>query len=262
MSSILNLTYIGHATTLIELDGLRIITDPFFRYWVWHLTRARSPISTQWFTDIDAILISHAHWDHLDIPSLRKFDTSTPVIAPAGSAPLLHRAGLTQILEAREGDAFHIGAVSVRATHAEHNGRRDPFSPELPCLGFLVQGSQNIYFSGDTALFDGMSDFAERLDAALLPVWGWGPTLGKGHMDPIQAAEAARRIAPSLVIPIHWGTLYPIGLRWLLPGYLRQPPLTFAEQVKKKSPGVQVKILQPGESLDTNALFSAAELQG
>jgi L-ascorbate metabolism protein UlaG (beta-lactamase superfamily) len=242
-------TYIGHATTLIEMDGLRIISDPFFRSYIWHLSRTRLAITPEWYSNIDLILISHAHWDHLDIVSLQKFAADTPVVAPAGSKPLLSKAGMNRILEANPGDEFQFAGLSILATYAEHNGKRGPFSPELPCLGFLVRGSRSVYFSGDTALFDGMVELAQDLDIALLPVWGWGPTLGKGHMDPIQAAEAARRLAPRIAIPIHWGTLYPVGLRWLMPRHLRQPPLTFAEQVRKKAPAVQVKILTPGETL-------------
>jgi L-ascorbate metabolism protein UlaG (beta-lactamase superfamily) len=249
MSSSLKLTYIGHATTLIELNGVRVITDPFFRSWIWHLSRAPLAISPEWHGDIDAILISHAHWDHLDIASLRKFDPGTPVIAPAGTQPLIRKTGVRNILEAQAGDTFRFGAVSVQATYAEHSGKRGPFSRELPCLGYLVRGSSSVYFSGDTALFDDMENLTQDLDVALLPVWGWGPTLGEGHMDPIQAAEASRQLAPRLAIPIHWGTLYPIGLRWILPRYLRQPPLIFADQVQKIAPGVQVKILKPGETL-------------
>lgn len=249
MKAGLQITYIGHATILIEMDGIRIITDPFFRTWVWHLSRTRLTIQPEWYQEIDAILISHAHWDHLDIVSLRKFDPGIPVIAPAGAQPLIQKSGRRNILEARAGNNFHFGAVSVQATYAEHSGKRGPLSQELPCLGFLLQGSQSVYFSGDTALFDGMDHLAQGLDVALLPVWGWGPTLGEGHMDPTQAAEAAQRLSPRIAIPIHWGMLYPVGLRWLLPRYLREPPLAFAEQVRKKAPGVKVEILKPGEKL-------------
>ena len=249
MRAALQITYIGHATILIEIDGIRIITDPFFRKRVWHLSRTHLTIQPEWYREIDAVLISHAHWDHLDIASLRKFDSETQVIAPPGARALIRKSGLRNILEARAGEINHFGAVSVLATYAEHLGKRGPFSPELPCLGFLIQGSQTVYFSGDTALFDGMENLAQDLDIALLPVWGWGPTLGEGHMDPFQAAEAARRLSPRIAMPIHWGTLYPIGLRWILPRYLREPPLAFAEQVRKKAPGVKVEILKPGEKL-------------
>lgn len=248
MGESLRITYIGHATVLIEMDGMRLITDPFFRSWIWHLSRTRLAISPKWHSEIDAILISHAHWDHLDIASLRRFDPGTPVIVPSGTQSLLQKTGLKNIHNAHPGDLFKIGELSVQATHAEHSGKRGPFSSDLPCLGFLVEGSQSAYFSGDTALFNGMADLASDLDLALLPVWGWGPTLGEGHMDPMQAAEAARRLAPRIAIPIHWGTLYPLGLRWLLPRFLREPPLAFADQVKKKTSGIRVIVLQPGKT--------------
>ena len=73
-------------------------------------------------------------------------------------------------------------------------------------------GSKSIYFAGDTDLFDGMSELGP-VDVGLIPIWGWGPGLGGGgHLDPARAAEAVARIEPGLVIPIHWGTYFPIHL--------------------------------------------------
>ena len=79
-------------------------------------------------------------------------------------------------------------------------------------VGFLVRGSQTVYFAGDTGLFPGLEGLADPLDVALLPIWGWGPTLGEGHLDPERAAEAVSLLAPRIVIPIHWGSLHPLGM--------------------------------------------------
>ncbi|MGH2876934.1 MAG: MBL fold metallo-hydrolase, partial [Solirubrobacteraceae bacterium] len=86
-----------------------------------------------------------------------------------------------------------------------------------------------------------------RLDVALLPVAGWGPTLGTGHMGPLDAARAARLIHPRIAIPVHWGTLLPIGLAGRHGGRLGDPPRAFVEHAALLAPDIEVRILQPGQ---------------
>ena len=119
----------------------------------------------------------------------------------------------------------------------------------------MVRGSRTVYFPGDTDLFAGMGDLVGA-DVALLPVWGWGPNIGPGHMDPIRAAEAASRLKPTLAVPIHWGTLYPLGLRRVHPRPLADPGHQFASAVASSAPGVSVRVLAPGESLSLPRLTS------
>ena len=80
-----------------------------------------------------------------------------------------------------------------------------------------------VYFAGDTDLFPGMEEAIGPTDLSLLPVWGWGPTLGEGHLDPRAAAEAARRLRPRVAVPIHWGTFFPMGLKRMRPDRLTGP---------------------------------------
>src|SRR5262249_62274960 len=104
------------------------------------------------------------------------------------------------------------GAGGARCAGAggAHAARRLPGAP-ADGLGFVLEG---VYFAGDTDLFDGMADIgAVGLDVALLPIWGWGPRLPRGHLDPERAAEATRLLAPRVVIPIHWGTYLRVGMR-------------------------------------------------
>ena len=122
-------------------------------------------------------------------------------------------------------------------------------APPRPSLGYLVHGTHSVYFAGDTDLFPGMAQIGElNLGVALLPVWGWGPSLGPGHMDPYRAALALRLLKPRLAIPIHWGTLYPLGFIPSWAGFLSDPPHRFAWFAKRLAPEVEVAILQPGES--------------
>ena len=112
----------------------------------------------------------------------------------------------------------------------------------------MISGSQSVYFAGDTDLFDDMDQIGD-VDLGLIPIWGWGPTLGKGgHLDPRRAAEAVRRIGPKVVVPIHWGTYFPLhlGLR-RLPAFLDLPPAEFVAAVGEVAPDVVVQVLKPGE---------------
>jgi L-ascorbate metabolism protein UlaG (beta-lactamase superfamily) len=243
------ITYIGHATLILELDGVRLITDPLLRDWVLHLQRRTAPVQASFYQKIDTVLISHLHWDHLDIPSLRLLGRETHLIVPAGAAELLHRRGFREIEEMRPGDKTVVGGLTIEATHAEHDGGRPPWGPSAGCLGFLIRGCHTVYFPGDTDLFPGMAGICDNLDVALLPVWGWGPNLGMGHMNPKRAAEALALLRPRIAIPIHWGTFYPRWLAWLRPYLLIDPPQLFRQEAAIHMPEVEIHILAPGSTL-------------
>lgn len=249
MSSVCSLTYVGHATVLIELDGVRILTDPVLRSRVGPLVRQVS-LPQPSFRKADAVLISHPHWDHLDPPSLRLLEGDPCAIVPRGTAPFLHAQGVGHAHEMAPGDRTFVGDVVVEATLSRHSGRRPPFGPSTDCVGFLIRGSQQIYFAGDTDLFPEMRALGGDLDVALLPVWGWGPILGSGHMDPLRAAQSLTRLTPRVAIPIHWGTYCLMGLHWLRPRFLSRPPRDFATFATDLAPDAEVRILKPGESLD------------
>jgi L-ascorbate metabolism protein UlaG (beta-lactamase superfamily) len=243
-----NLTYVGHATVLIEMNGMRILTDPLLRNRVWHLSRQVKRIDPGMYQNISTILISHAHSDHLDLPSLKLLDRNIPVIAPRGAAALLRRGGFKNIVELSTGERSMVGPVVVNAARADHNGARFRFNTPVETLGYVIDGSQRIYFAGDTELFPEMDAIAEDLDVAFLPVWGWGPSLGPGHMDPYQAAQALQMLKPRYAIPIHWGTYFPFGFKWLMPRILTEPPRLFASFAARFAPDVKVKIISPGET--------------
>ena len=114
-------------------------------------------------------------------------------------------------------------------------------------MGFVVRGSLAVYFAGDTDLFAGMSALRGTVDVALLPVWGWGPSVGEGHLDPERAAQAAAMIGPKLAIPVHWGTF---ALPWARDGDSDRPAREFAKLVAEVAPGVEVRVLAPGESVE------------
>ncbi|HEY1285358.1 MAG TPA: MBL fold metallo-hydrolase [Solirubrobacterales bacterium] len=248
MSDPARVTYVGHATVLIELDRVRILTDPVLRERIGPLRRRGAPPASTVAEDLDAVLISHLHHDHADLPSLRRLDRGVRAFVPSGAAGLLRRQGFTDVAELEAGDSVAVGGVRVSAVEARHAGGHRLGARATAALGFLVAGSQSVYFAGDTDLFDGMERLGDRLDLALLPVWGWGPNLGPGHLDPERAAKGAAALSPRIAVPIHWGTLYPLGLSRLAPGRLTEPPREFARWAERLSPQVEVRVLAPGEA--------------
>ena len=256
-TSSLSLTFAGHATVLLEMDGVRLLTDPLLRRRIGVLIR-RSPVPPPAVRhDLDAVLISHAHLDHLDVPSLRLIDRRTPVVVPRGLGPLLRRLGFVP-LEMDVGDEVEIrrtsavgssgpARVRVKAVPADHAGARYPLAEESPALGYVVAGGLSAYFAGDTGLYDGMRDLAP-IDVAVLPVGGWGPRLPSDHLNPLSAAKALELLRPAACVPVHWGTIYP---PWLPPAFNAkwgQWPHAFARYAAHLAPEVEVRILQPGET--------------
>jgi L-ascorbate metabolism protein UlaG (beta-lactamase superfamily) len=234
--------YIGHATVLIELDGVRLLTDPLLRDRVAHLRRA-IPVERP-MEEVDAVLVSHGHHDHLDFPSLRMLP-GTRVVAPR---TLALGMGEFETEAIDEGGELQVGPLTIRATHAEHDGGRPPFRAGT-ALGYAILGSRRIFFAADTELFEGMSGLVDDLDLALVPIWGWGASLGRGkHLDPDTAAEAVRRLAPKVAVPIHWGTYRPFHRR-ASARFLTEPAEAFARAAAQLAPDVDVRVLQPGETL-------------
>ncbi len=240
-------TWFGHSTVVIEIDGTRLVTDPALRRRIWHLRRSEA-VRTAAIGELDGILVSHAHFDHLDLASLEKLDRSLPVVVPHGAGGLVQRRGFARVLEVAAGDELDLGSVHVRAIHAEHASGRGPFSPRSSALGYLVSGSVTVYFAGDTDLFDGMAELGS-LDLALLPVWGWGARLPAGHLDPLRAAEALRMLRPRTAVPIHWGTFRaPFA-----PRSGSVPARDFARAAARVAPDVKVHALGIGESFELAA---------
>jgi L-ascorbate metabolism protein UlaG (beta-lactamase superfamily) len=243
--------YVGHSTILVELDGVRLLTDPLLRRRVGHLLR-RSPIDLRSVERLDAILISHAHRDHLDLPSLRLLDRRVTAVVPRGLGRLLRGLGFEGVVEVTAGQSVSFGPVEVRTTYAEHDDRRPLGFVRGPAVGYAISGSSRIYFAGDTALFQRMEGLVPDLDLALVPIWGWGPTLGRGeHLDPASAAQALRLLRPRMAVPIHWGTYRPLhhGLR-REPAFLSEPAEAFVREAASVAPEVEVRILKPGERLE------------
>jgi L-ascorbate metabolism protein UlaG (beta-lactamase superfamily) len=266
-----SVTFAGHSTVLLDVDGVRLLTDPLLRRRIGVLIRRTAVPAAELRHDLDAVLISHAHLDHLDVPSLRMIDRGTPIIAPRGVGALLRRQGF-EPTEVEVGDVVELplpdapgaapsgaapgaglspgpgrGPVRVRAVPAFHSGTRYPLGTPSEALGYVVEGGLSAYFAGDTGLFDGMQDLGP-LDVAVLPVGGWGPRLPDDHLGPLTAARALQLLKPRACVPVHWGTLYP---PWLPPEFnakWSEWPRAFERYARHLAPGVEVRVLPPGET--------------
>lgn len=236
------LTWLGHSCAAIRIDDVVVVTDPVLRSRIVHLRR-KSPVDPATLAGVDVILISHLHHDHLDLPSLDRLDLGSQVLVPSGAGGLIRRRGFRFVREVVAGDEVDVGGLRVRVTHAEHaSGFRMGTGRTQP-VGYVIDGTRSVYFAGDTDLFPGMGELG-RLDAALLPVAGWGPRLPAGHLDPVRAADALALTKPRLAIPIHWGTYAP----WRAPRGDDAPAKAFAELAATIAPSVDVRVLRPGQS--------------
>ena len=236
------LRWLGHATVLVTLDGATALTDPVLRPRVMHLRRHAAPAEVP--QGLDLLLLSHLHRDHVDGPSLRRLPAA-PVVVPRGGAGVVRRLGRRDVVEMAAGDRLHIRGFDVSAVEAAHDGRRSPLHRDTPALGYLLErGDRRVFFAGDTDDHPGM-DALGSLDAALLPVWGWGPSLGAGHLDPESAARVAVRLRAHVSVPIHWGTYLPLGYRRRR-DLLHGPGPAFADAVRRLDPALRVAVVAPG----------------
>jgi L-ascorbate metabolism protein UlaG (beta-lactamase superfamily) len=250
----ISVTWMGHSTVLVEVDGIRILTDPLLTRRLVHLRR-RAPTPT--VRPVDAVLVSHVHMDHLHLPSLRRSASGARLIVPEGAARLVRKIPARSIEEVRRGAVVRVrdpasgkAAIDVEVVHAHHLSGRGPHSRvSAPPVGYVVRvAGRAVYFAGDTDLFDGMRALGP-LDVALLPIWGWGRTLGERHLNPKSAATATGWLDPTTAVPIHWGTYSALRIGGGRPAWIDQPPHAFRDALADLGLEDRLCVLQPGGSL-------------
>src|SRR6516225_4249772 len=147
----LAITWLGHATVLVEIDGHRVITDPVLRHRIGPLVQIARDAGRP--SSVDCVLISHLHADHTDLPTLRALERSGPVLVPYPAREWLTARGLGDVRDLRPGDEIGVGGLRIAATAAVHDPRRRPLGPAATPAGYVIRGSSSVYFAGDTDLF-------------------------------------------------------------------------------------------------------------
>lgn len=255
------ITWVGHATVRIDVPGLSVLTDPVVTPRVAHLRR-RVPLVP--LEPVDVVLVSHLHMDHLHLPSLARTATGARVLAPKGSGGLFRPLSHARLDEVAPGESVVLRVaelsspeITVDVVAAAHSTSRAPHSRLVAePVGYVVRvGGFAIYFAGDSDLCEAMRELG-AIDVALLPIWGWGSSLGEGHLDPVRAAVATAWIDPRHVIPIHWGTYTPVRPRPGAPAWIDDPLAGFTRALEAEGLGERLVALRPGEG----AAFGAAGL--
>ncbi|MFC0599233.1 MBL fold metallo-hydrolase [Streptomyces palmae] len=250
------ITWWGHATATVRDSGVRVLTDPLFARRLAHLRRRRGELPGPRAALADVALVSHLHADHLHLPSLARLAPGTRLLVPYGAGRAvrgLRRLAATRglrVTEVRPGDEVVVGEVRIRAVPAAHDGRRLPYGPSrVPALGYVLRGEAVTYFAGDTGLFDRMAQVVGECDVALLPVGGWGPFLGHGHLDAGRAAQALARLGARGAVPVHYGTYWPIGLDGVRPHEFHAPGQEFVRHAERLAPQAVVHRLDHGQTV-------------
>jgi L-ascorbate metabolism protein UlaG (beta-lactamase superfamily) len=212
----LAVTLVGHATVMLTTPTTRVLTDPCFARQLWGLYRATpAALDAGDLGAVDLVLISHAHRDHLHLPSLRRLPRSATVLAPAGCVDLISPLGFAGVVGLEPGATFGFRDVVVTAVPARHDGRRGLFDPRWRgALGYFIKSPDvGAYFAGDTAFYSGFRELGRRHrpNVALLPISGYLPLSEREtHMSPLDAIAAFDELGADLLIPIAHGA-FPLG---------------------------------------------------
>jgi len=195
---------------------------------------------------IDAILVSHPHYDHLDKWTLEQFSKDIPIVISKGNGELLSEWGLTNIYELNPWDTLKIKGVKITAVPAQHSGSRNsPWADSPKALGYIVQGEKTIYFVGDTGLFDGFKEIGNRfqIDVALLPIGAYRPRwfMKDHHLSPNDAINAMEMLEAKNMIPIHWGSF-----KMAFDG-VDEPKEELLKLIEKNNLNGKVHLLENGE---------------
>jgi len=215
----LGVTFIGHSSFLIQIGGQTVLVDPVFARWLVVLRRLRRPgVPIGGLPPIDAVLLSHAHMDHLNRPSLRKVVEHTrrltgkaPIaIVPWGVGNLIQDLGFSRIVSLEWWQSTMLGGVDVTLTPAKHWGAR-LFNDTYRGFGGYVlrSGGHSIYHSGDTAYFGGFAEIGRRFSPqiALLPIGAYNPDNFRSvHTSPEDALQGFLDLRARIMVPMHFGT--------------------------------------------------------
>jgi L-ascorbate metabolism protein UlaG (beta-lactamase superfamily) len=260
----LRITWMGHACVLIEIDGKRILTDP-----VWSKRASfssffgpkrffKAPIALEDLPELDAIIISHDHYDHLDKATIKYFaGTGTPFICTLGVAKYLKRWGVaaSRITEMDWGNHLPLGPdCLITATPARHfSGRGITHRNETLWASFVIKGlKHNVYYGADSGWFEGFADIGNAFgpfDLTILGIGAYGTYWPDIHLTPENAIKAHQALKGRLMLPMHWGT-FPLAPH---PWY--EPANKVTEDARRS--GVDLILPEPGQPVEVTGAYNS-----
>jgi L-ascorbate metabolism protein UlaG (beta-lactamase superfamily) len=247
------ITWLGHSSFLVQLDGVSLLVDPVLgdRMGPAGVMGRNVPpaLRPEDLPHVDASLVSHDHWDHLDVPTLR--EVGAPVLAGLGTDAPLAREKLLHV-PLRWWQTVKVRGVAITFVPAQHfSGRGIGGRDRTLWGGFVIQGaSATLYHAGDTGYFSGFKEIGRRfpgIDAAMIPIGAYDPRwfMRSVHVDPEEALQAFEDLGARTFVAMHWGTFKQADEP------LDEPPVRLeAERARRAIPAGRVKVLAIGETLD------------
>jgi L-ascorbate metabolism protein UlaG (beta-lactamase superfamily) len=205
------ITWIGHASFLLQAAGVNILVDPIWGNWMKGIKRMRHPgVEMAALPGIDLVLVTHAHFDHLDRKTLRCVADNQPVVVPRDVGNLVHDLGFGVVQELGTWESVEFGPVRVTLTPCRHWGARVLHDSHRGFGGYIIEvAGRVVYHCGDSAYFDGFEEIGRRfaVDVALLPIGAYdAPSLRGVHMNPEEALQACVALGAKRMVPMHYGT--------------------------------------------------------
>ena len=204
-------TWIGHASFLLQTQGLSVLIDPNWAKWMKVIKRMKHPgLALHDLPNIDLVLVTHAHFDHLDRKTLREVARDQPIVVPFEVGNLVHDLGFHSVHELHYWECYEHGPLRITLTPCHHWGARMLHDSHRGFGGFVIEvAGRAIFHCGDTAYFDGFKEIGERhpIDVALMPIGAYDPPSGREvHMNPEEAVRAFMDLGARRMVPMHYGT--------------------------------------------------------